>query len=260
MKEATRGIWSCLKNSWSCLKGGFADLVFPSNIYCICCGNLINDSRPYALCDSCVRTLNWANSRTCEKCGKILGDGYEYDLCTDCCTLEHSFEKGFACVEYGRVERDLILNFKYKDKAYLGHKMAEIMVDRIIAEDLQFDLILPVPMFKKKERKRGYNQAVVLAKDIAVRMEKPFSKKLLLRMIDTEPMNSLGAEERRGNIRKAFTIREGWDIMLQGKAVLLVDDIYTTGSTMDACSDVLLSAGVSKVYVFAFAAGSNLTN
>lgn len=238
----------------------FLDLVFPSNIYCISCGNLIDKTRPYALCDSCVRTMNWANGRTCEKCGKILQDSYDGDLCTDCSTVEHSFEKGFACVEYGRAERDLILNFKYQDKAYLGNKISEMMYDRIMVTDLQVDLVLPVPMFRKKERKRGYNQAAILAGELAKRMEKPCYKRLLIRSMNTKPMNSLGMEERKENIKKAFTVKKGWDIILRDKTILLVDDIYTTGSTADACSDVLLSAGASKIYVFAFAAGANLVN
>ena len=236
------------------------DFVFPSNIYCIVCGNLIDRTRPYALCDSCVRTMNWINGRTCKKCGKMLRDGYDGELCTDCNTIEHSFTKGFACVEYGRAERELVLQFKYHDKAYLGHKLAEMMYDRISAEDLNIDLIAPVPMFRKKERKRGYNQASILAAGLAARMKKPCSKKLLIRNLNTEPMNLLGAEERKENIKKAFSVRKGWDVMLRDKNVLLVDDIYTTGSTADACAEVLLSAGAADVYHFAYAAGANLVN
>ncbi len=102
---------------------------------------------------------------------------YGPDLCTDCAEVEHVFERGFTCVEYGAAERELIHRFKYKEQAYLGRKMAEIMYDRIIAEELEADLILPVPMFRRKERQRGYNQAAVLAANLAKHMGIPCDTK-----------------------------------------------------------------------------------
>ena len=98
------------------------NLIYPSNIYCICCGNLIDDSRPYSLCDTCIRMLNWANGKTCSRCGKVLQEGYGSELCSDCAEMEHFFEKGYTCVEYGAAEREILHQFKYKDKAYMGKK------------------------------------------------------------------------------------------------------------------------------------------
>ena len=237
---------------------GLLDLIYPSNIYCISCGNIIDDSRPYSLCDTCVRTMKWANRRTCSRCGKILQDGYAPELCTDCRDGQHVFEKGYTCVEYGAAERDLLHQFKYKDKAYLGRKLAEIMHDRILAEDLNPDMIMPVPMFVKKEKKRGYNQAAVLAMNLAGRMGKPYDGKILTRTTETETMSSLGAADRRRNIQEAFTVSTNKKSMITEKTILLIDDIYTTGSTADACSRTLLEAGVAGVYIFTFASGANL--
>lgn len=247
-----------MKRILSSFGEGFFDLIFPSNIYCISCGNIIDDTRPYALCDVCVRTLKWANGRTCGRCGKILQEDYGPDLCTDCTDGEHVFERGFTCVEYGTAERELILRFKYKDQAYLGRKMAEIMYDRIIAEELEADLILPVPMFRRKERQRGYNQAAVLAANLAKHTGIPCDGKLLVRTVETEAMSSLGALDRRKNIREVFSVPRNRRGKLAGKTVLLVDDIYTTGSTADACAAALISAGASRIFVFTFASGANL--
>lgn len=239
------------------LMDNMIDVIYPSNIYCIRCNNLINITRPYALCDDCVVSMNWANERTCNKCGKILRSGYYFDLCTDCSEINHRFERGFACVEYGRAERQLVHDFKYKDKPYLGRKMAEIMFDRIEQENLAIDLLVPVPMNKKKERKRGYNQAGILAQALAGHMKLPCIK-CLVRVADTEAMSSLGAEDRKENIKGAFSLQKGFDSFIKGKTVLLIDDIFTTGSTVDACSDVLSEAGVDKIYVLVFASGANL--
>jgi competence protein ComFC len=236
----------------------FFDLIFPSNIYCISCGNIIDDTRPYALCDVCVRSLRWANGRTCERCGKILQEDYGPDLCTDCIDGEHAFERGFTCVEYSVAERELIHRFKYKDQAYLGRKMAEIMYDRILAEELEADLILPVPMFRRKEKQRGYNQAAVLAASLAKHMGIPYDAKLLVRTVETEAMSRLSAMERRKNIREVFSVPPKRREKLAGKTVLLVDDIYTTGSTADACASALLAAGPSRIFGFTLASGANL--
>lgn len=243
----------------SSLGEGFLDLIYPSNIYCISCGNIIDDSRPYALCDTCVRALMWANGRTCSRCGKILQENYGPDLCTDCMDGEHVFEKGFTCVEYGPAERDLIHRFKYKDKAYLGRKLAEIMYDRIQAEELDPELIVPVPMFIRKERKRGYNQAAVLAASLAKYTGIPYAGKLLIRTVETKAMSSLGALGRRKNLQEVFFVPHDKMNRLTGKTILLVDDVYTTGSTADACSSVLLEAGAARIFVFTFASGANLT-
>jgi ComF family protein len=206
-----------------------------------------------------VRTLKWANGRTCGKCGKILQDGYGPELCTDCAEIEHVFEKGFTCVEYGAAERDLIHRFKYKEQAYLGRKLAEIMYDRIRIEELAPDLILPVPMFGRKQKLRGYNQAAVMASNLAKYMGVPYSSKLLLRVVETEAMSRLGALGRRRNIREVFSVPREKAERLAGKTILLVDDVYTTGSTADACAAALLEAGAARVYVFTFASGANLT-
>ncbi len=248
-----------MKGILSTLGEGFLDLIYPSNIYCICCGNIIDDSRPYALCDACVRALKWANERTCSHCGKRLQEDYGSDLCTDCAGGEHVFEKGFTCVEYGAAERELLHRFKYKEEAYLGRKLAAMMYDRIQVEELEPDLILPVPMFRRKVRQRGYNQAAVLAASLAKYMECPYAGQLLVRIVETEAMSRLGALGRRRNIREVFSVPRNKIDQLTGKTILLVDDIYTTGSTVDACSSVLLEAGAARVFVLTFASGANLT-
>lgn len=247
-----------MKRILSALGEGFLDLIYPSNIYCISCGNIIDDSRPYSLCDVCVRALKWANGRTCSRCGKLLQEDYAPDLCTDCADGEHVFQKGFTCVEYGSAERELMHQFKYKDKAYLGRKLAEIMYDRIQPEKLEPDLILPVPMFRRKEKQRGYNQAAVLAAGLSGHMGVPYDGKLLVRRVNTEAMSRLGALGRRKNIQEVFAVPRDKMMKLAGKRILLVDDIYTTGSTADACAAVLLETGAAEVFVFTFASGANL--
>lgn len=233
------------------------EALYPSNIYCICCDNLIDATRPYALCDECVRNLHWANEKTCGKCGKILSESWQMDLCHDCMEIPHTFEKGFACVEYGMYEKLLLRDYKYHGKAYYGEKLAELMTDRFALEELEVDCIVPVPMHKKKEQKRGYNQAALLSRGMARRMGKKWAGDILLRSRQTSPMNNLSPHERRENVRDAFTLNPKKCKLIENKTLLLVDDIFTTGSTLDECSKVLLEQGARRVYAICFAAGSN---
>ncbi len=231
------------------------DWIFPSNIYCIVCGNLIDGSRPYSMCDSCLQTVHWCVGNTCSRCGKPLSQGYEEDCCTDCQTREHLFQRGYSCVEYGEQERNLIHRFKYKEQAFLGKPMAEAMVDRILPEGVWVDLIMPVPMFHKKERQRGYNQADLLARHLARYMHISYRRNLLNRVVATVPMNALSLEERQQNIKGAFSVAKGKNEEVSGKNILLIDDIYTTGSTADACAEALKVAGAANIYLYGFAAG-----
>lgn len=236
---------------------GFLEMIFPSNIYCICCDNIIDKTRPYSLCDACVRNLHWANGDTCAKCGKILGENYRRPLCNDCYEMEHLFVRGFTCVEYGMYEKLLLRDYKYHGKPYFGDKLAEIMADRLALEELPLDLIVPVPMHKSKEKKRGYNQAALLARGIGRRMGIDCDERLLFRTRKTSVMNKLDPQSRRDNVKNAFTLDLEKGKIIKDKTLLLVDDIFTTGSTLDECTRLLLEGGAKEVYVICFAAGGN---
>jgi len=205
-----------------------------------------------------MELFRWTTGRTCDKCGKILQDNYLHDVCVDCRESDHHFEKGYSCVQYGINERELLFSFKYGGKAFIGEKIADVMADKLATVDFDADLVIPVPMHKSKERKRGYNQADIIAKHLAKKLTLPYSKKLLLRVENTAAMSGLSAFERHMNMENAFSMTENAVKIAKGKRILLVDDIYTTGSTVSACSKVLISNGACEVRVVTFAAGANL--
>ncbi|MDR2133191.1 MAG: double zinc ribbon domain-containing protein [Clostridiales Family XIII bacterium] len=243
------------------------DLLYPPSIYCMACGNLIDATRPYALCDACRERFGWANGDVCAKCGRPLRGAGARSLCAGCAGGGRLFEKGFSCVEYADC-RAVLYGFKYGGRAYYGEHIALVMRDRLLWEvfaqgglkldgrpaDLGVDLLLPVPMYAKKERKRGYNQADVAGRSLARLLALPYGAKLLKRTRDTRVMSSLSAEERGANVKGAFALDRGGEDAVRGLRVMLVDDIFTTGSTLDACAEVLLAAGASSVKFIAFAA------
>ena len=129
-------------------------MIYPESLYCICCGNIVDKTRSYSLCDHCNGHIRWAEAKTCKKCGKLLEESYENELCTNCLENQHLFEKGFTCSEYGLYQRTVTFNFKYNGKTYISRDMAKAMNDRMALEDVIFDYVVPVPMFKDKENRR----------------------------------------------------------------------------------------------------------
>lgn len=268
------------------------EAVFPSSIYCVCCGALIDRSRMYSLCDDCIGLFHWITGRTCEKCGKRMPDTSKGRLCYDCMQEEHFFVKGFSCLTYGMHERELMMDLKYGGKGYLARIFGDVMFDRLepeireglFAQDnesvmrgataaggVRIDLIVPVPVSRGRLRKRGYNQSAIMARQLARRWEdyvadkpapKPFPApvcrtQLLYRTRETVMLRSLNPTERRMALHEAFAVTDRERERLIGKTVLLVDDIYTTGATADACAKALLEGGASEVYLLTLASGGN---
>ncbi len=234
------------------------ELLYPSNIYCISCGSIIDQTRDYSLCDECMEKLHWLGQKTCAKCGKILAQDCRHELCYDCMTWAHEFDKGFTCVQYGLYERGILMDYKYKGKSYIGRKLGDILYDRMELEDERFDLVVPVPMFRKKQNQRGYNQAAIMAERFAKKRGLPCASGLLERIKETAPMKGLGAFDRSENLRGAVAVSASNYYEIKGKSILLIDDIYTTGSTLDACSCQLRQAGAKRICVLTFACGVNI--
>ena len=268
------------------------EAIFPSNIYCIVCGSLIDRSRTYSLCDECVTQMHWITGRTCSICGKALPDTYPgrdpdgRPVCYDCQMRAHDFTRGWSCLTYGLHEREVMMDIKYNGKGYIARKMGDVMFDRMetlieaaLSEGmLPFDVVIPVPVSKKRLVKRGYNQSELMARQF-VRRWKDFAREaetvtatgcdvarclcpvfethVLVRQKETTMLRSLNPEERRLALHDAFAVEPALQHRIAGKNVLLIDDIYTTGATEDACSRVLLDAGASAVYLLTLCSGGN---
>ena len=242
---------------WKKIMESLEEAIFPSNIYCISCGSLIDRSRPYALCDKCAQKFHWINGRTCDKCGKALQDTYRGKVCYDCMTYEHYFTKGFSCLTYGLYERGVLLDYKYNGKSWMGSKLGDILYDRISCENIHPDVIIPVPISAGRAKKRGYNQSALMGKRLSEKWGIPMDERLLVRAKDTQLLRSLNPAERRLVLEGVFKVPEKHRKNLLQKSVLLIDDIFTTGATADICSKTLLDAGAKEVYLLTLASGGN---
>lgn len=239
------------------IKSFITGMIYPADIYCISCGRPISPGHLYSLCEECLNDIVWADKKTCMVCGKPLESWYPEDRCSQCLNTEHYFERGVTCFLYKDGTRDMIKDLKYHGKSYLARIFGKILADRIIYEGMKFDLCTAVPMYAGKERSRGYNQAALIARFMAASLDVPYVENLLVRTRDTVPMNTLTAADRRKNLRGAFELPDENRALVRDRTVMLVDDIYTTGSTMDACSRELLEGGAGRVYISTLASGRN---
>lgn len=258
------------KRSW--LRGigkELLDLVYPPGLYCICCGKITDDSRTYRLCNDCMESMNWNTGRRCEKCGRPMSANDPGRLCFGCTGAEnagrpHAFDKGHACTGYDAFTQSVIFSFKYGGRSDIGETLGEILHDRMISEyeadELAglYDMVIPVPIHADKLKKRGFNHAEIMGRSFAKRAGLRFDPGALVRMRPTLPMKGLGPDARRANIRGAFIIRNSRLPQIEGSGILLIDDIFTTGSTIDEIASVLKECGAERVDFLAFSAAGDL--
>lgn len=244
----------------SVLKEGieaFLDFIYPRNIYCILCGKGIEKTEEYSLCTSCRNKVRFIHAKVCKKCGKPLENLYLPEYCPDCIEGNHDFTKGFSCVEYDDYMKQLVHRLKYGKERHLAYHMAEMMTTTLQGQGLkEIDWIVPVPLHRRKQRQREFNQAEILATLIGKAMGWPVDRKNLIRVKNTRSQNELSKEERKINLQDAFQVVS--EAVFMGKSILLVDDVYTTGSTIDACAQALIKAKPKEIFAISFATGRNM--
>lgn len=257
MREYFRGdLGNAVRRTADCVLSGLLELLYPSNIYCCCCGDTIDPDMPYSLCSRCVRKITWT-TEDLRGCGAgesgVGGENEENGECGE--DAPHLFAEGYSCARYESRTKEILKRFKYGRKPWLAKPLGELMLERIAGKDLHPDLVTAVPMYRAKERRRGYNQAALLASEVARGLQAPCEPQLLLRTRNTGAMSLLNAEERRMNLSNAFQVNAKTAELIPGKSILLIDDIMTTGTTADECCAALLAAGAAEVRLLVFAAG-----
>lgn len=219
------------------------DLLFPRR--CPVCGEIVKPAGSM-ICPSCFRELSFVKSPVCKKCGKEIVDE-TMEFCEDCMVHRHAFEYGIALLNYDETARRAMVQIKYNNKReyldFFGAALAARYETTI--RRMGVDVVVPVPVHRSRLRKRGFNQAEVLAEIVGERLGISVEPDMLVRTKKTQPQKELTASERLKNLYGAFRCGE---VPAEVRRVLLVDDIYTTGSTVEACARVLRDAGVEQVY------------
>ncbi len=209
-----------------------------------------------ALCDPCLATVRWIGDPSCPSCGLPLATPPSH-LCSRCAAEPPAFGRlrAIACYRIDDEDHDPIGRalraLKYERRRALAGSLSAILAEHFPFSPEEFDCIAPVPLHVSRLRERGFNQALLLARDPARRCGRRIDAMLLERVRRTSPQVGLGLAERRKNLRGAFRVREGRDVA--GVRVLVVDDVSTSGATADACATALIEAGARSVDVVALA-------
>lgn len=163
------------------------------------------------------------------------------------------FNKHFYIFKYNGEVRGLLLNYKFNDKPYLYKTIVNFLKNnkKIIVQLKKYDIILPVPISKKRKFERGYNQSSLFIKEIATMIGLNYKENLLIKIKNNNPQSKLGKEERNKNVENAYFLRKKENII--NKKVLLVDDIFTTGNTVNECAKMLINAKAKEVDVLTIA-------
>lgn len=207
------------------------------------------------ICRRCVPKLQYIREPRCRRCGRQLSD--EAGLyCGDCAKNRHVFDYGYALYDYNSMRKS-IYRFKYGKRCEYAGFYAQDICEKLGDEIRRMDAgaLIPVPVHKSRLRSRGYNQARLLAAELSRLTGIPMDDKIVRRVKKTIPQKELNVHERQNNLKKAFNISA--DVVKLNKTIL-VDDIYTTGSTLDAVALELKKCGVGAVYFITLCIGEGL--
>ena len=224
-------------------------LIFP--VRCLCCEALIESKKNGKICDTCFATFTFLKSPKCPVCGIMyLKSGGDDHLCGECLENEPYFTKAQSLVRYSKEVGHLIHKFKFGGDLSVLSTFGSWSA-KFFCNDLKdVDYIIPVPLYKKRIQERGFNQANLLAKEFFLQ-DRHKIKHFLKRIKYTKPQTKLSGELRRKNLKDCFKLVD--EPNLHGKVIYLVDDVYTTGTTVNECAKVLVKAGAKRVEVFTLA-------
>lgn len=227
------------------------EIIYPPR--CHACNGFLNkdhsEGESAFFCRACAADFNWIASPLCPICSTpFISDTQEDHLCEDCLRLRPFYDAVYACYLYSGAIMKAIHQFKYGSKTFFAESLGPLLAQAAESWAVKSDnlLTVPVPLHPKRLRERGFNQSLLLARHVAGQLDTELDFLSLRRLKYTLPQTGLGKEERQKNVRGAFHV-ENPDAV-KGKTILLVDDVATTGNTLNECARVLRKCGCESVY------------
>ncbi|HJV33659.1 ComF family protein [Geomonas sp.] len=229
------------------------DLLFPP--LCHACKAFIPQAGDLLICADCLDKISFLVSPLCTTCGTPFATQGGLDHTCGACLTSPPFHTCRSATILGGPVQELIHRFKYSYRVHLSHPLGILTATTLAPffEEAAPDLIIPVPLHRKRLRQRGFNQSQLLGNELSKRWRVPLEIGNLQRIRWTEPQITLDAQSRMDNVHDAFAVMNGK--RLAGKRVLLVDDVLTTGSTIRACAEALREGGVAAVSAVTVARG-----
>ncbi len=232
---------------------GLLDMLYPRN--CMGCGKSSPETFRY-ICWDCWSDASHIEPPFCSLCGDPVAGTIEHDfICYACSSEKPYFDAARSAARYDGVVGEALRQLKYEKALWMSCDLSELLLGCLKAEyaGITFDFVVPVPLFHVRRRERGYNQSAVLAAELARRMHSQKASRLLRRIRPTATQTNLTAAQRLSNVQNAF--QHGKNKQLAGQRVLLVDDVMTTGATVNACAKALKQGGAQSVHVLTVARG-----
>ena len=230
-------------------------LRFVLPVECLSCSHsLSTDPIPF-FCTACWRSIRPLQQPVCVRCDQpfISPAATTYTpnhQCQQCQEQPPHFQRAWTLFPYLPPLRDAICAFKYRGKLTLARPLAQLMINAL-PHGLDADVIIPVPLHPARLRTREFNQSLLLADQLGRHLSRPISATNLVRIALTDPQTTLSRQARLRNLRNAFSVRRPQD--LAGTRILLVDDVFTTGTTVNECAKALRKAGSGPVFALTLA-------
>ena len=221
---------------------GALELIFPDN--CLLCRQFLNSRHQRQLCPQCLDTLSLNPTPFSRQNQNGPGHSFLSDQ------VRSTFDAAWSVCLYNEPAQKLLHAFKYNSKTSLHKTFVPLMIDFIDRYHIplqEFDLISPIPLHPVRLRERGYNQSALLSLALSKHYGVPHTENLLIRQKNTHTQTELGAKQRWTNMEGAFRIKNPSDVT--GRTIILIDDLFTTGATLQSAAETLKAAGAARVCV-----------
>lgn len=232
------------------LKNFLIKTLFLEDIKCIFCDDELNKKSKFCTCENCLKTLPFNNEKVCARCGEEITS--MSDLCLNCKDekKEKYFDQARAPFKYQDEIVGAVHKLKYSNAKYLGKYLSAFMYEEFLKTTWEIDVVIPVPLNSKRLQTRGYNQSELLVNEFKTNGYK-IDTTNLIRVVNTPTQTSLSYVERQENLKDAFRVIE--PKAFKNKNILIVDDVCTTGATIENLAKCLKENGAKKVYALTLA-------
>jgi ComF family protein len=229
------------------------NIFFPN--HCLYCEKIIN--REALFCTACWSKLKFITDPKCKICSypfeiELIGKSANLP-CSKCIKDPPHFDKVVTIFRYNEIIKKIISNLKYHDQTFIAKKIAKLLFNKIKPELENIDYVAIIPLHQNKIKKRKFNQVALISKEIAKHDPKKYISDLLFRTKETQTQVKLTQQQRQSNIKRAFMVNKKHQDRIMDKTILLIDDVMTSGATIEACSKALKKRKAKKIIVLTLA-------
>lgn len=222
------------------------DFIYPHELSCMLCKKKAEGMGENEICGHCMSMMPFIGDNTCIRCGRPINSEYEGSICKECSSDIIYFDNACPVFEFSGLAQAALYRLKYDGDIDIAPAIGRIMADKIKERKWDIDIVIPVPLHKDRLNERGYNQSLLLASEIGRELGIDVQDGILKRERYTESQVTLSRLQRIHNVRRAFAASDS--ALIKGRKFLIVDDIMTTGATLNECSRILKECQAKKVY------------